>query len=59
MNLYDCPSCGLPATVETRGRIPSTNGPIEHVFVRCAKGEWFCGPAETLRVTYPVVQPQR
>jgi hypothetical protein len=50
MNLYDCPDCGLPATVETRGQLPSTGGPVEHVYVRCAKGDWFLGPADTLRL---------
>ena len=50
MTLYDCPDCGLPATVESRGTLPSTDGPVEHVYVRCAAGDWFLGPAETLRI---------
>ncbi len=54
MTLYDCPDCGLPATVETRGRLTSTDGPVEHVYVRCAQGDWFLGPADTLRLRLPV-----
>jgi len=51
--LYDCPECGLPATVDSRGRLASTAGPVEHVYVRCAAAHWFLGPAETLRVLLP------
>ncbi|MGH3728146.1 MAG: hypothetical protein ACRDTU_05275 [Micromonosporaceae bacterium] len=54
MTLYDCPACGLPATVDSRGHAPSTHGAIEHVQVRCAAGDWFLGPAETLRVRLPM-----
>ncbi|MGH8827727.1 MAG: hypothetical protein ACRDVZ_09080 [Jiangellaceae bacterium] len=48
--LFDCPECGLPATVTSRGQLPSTSGPMEHVDVRCAADHRFVGPADTLRV---------
>lgn len=51
--LYDCPDCGLPATVTSRGRLASTSGPVEHVFVHCVSGHRFLGPADTLRVLLP------
>lgn len=48
MTLYDCPECALPATSVSRGTWESTNGPVEHVFVRCVAGHRFLGPAEML-----------
>lgn len=50
---YDCPECGLPATVTPRGTLPGTSGPVEHVDVHCAAGHRFLGPADTLRVLLP------
>ncbi|WP_123788542.1 hypothetical protein [Phytoactinopolyspora halophila] len=51
--LYDCPECGLPATVTHRARLSSTSGQIEHVDVRCAADHRFLGPADRLRVLLP------
>lgn len=51
--LFDCPECGLPATVTTRDRLPSTSGPVEHVDVHCVADHRFVGPADTLRVLLP------
>ncbi|WP_162606012.1 hypothetical protein [Jiangella aurantiaca] len=51
--LYDCPECGLPATVTPRGTFSSTSGPVEHVAVHCAADHRFLGPADTLRVLVP------
>ncbi|PSL06885.1 hypothetical protein CLV30_102274 [Haloactinopolyspora alba] len=48
--LFDCPECGLPATVTTRGQLRSTSGAVEHVDVHCVADHRFVGPAETLRV---------
>jgi hypothetical protein len=48
--LYDCPECGLPATVTVRARLSSTSGPVEHVDVHCVAKHRFVGPADTLRV---------
>jgi hypothetical protein len=36
-----CPDCGLPAEVEYRTALPSTDGPVEHVKTRCVIGHWF------------------
>lgn len=57
--LFDCPACGLPATVTSRGQLPSTDGPIEHVQVRCADAHLFFGPADRLRVLLPTREPAR
>jgi len=51
--LADCPACGLPCTVEPRGRWAGTDGPVAHVFTRCAAGHWFLGPADRLVVRLP------
>ncbi|WP_426511280.1 hypothetical protein ACPPVO_12040 [Dactylosporangium sp. McL0621] len=47
-NLVDCPECGLPATRREGGRLPSTDGPVEHVHVRCVIGHRFFGPSDIL-----------
>ena len=54
--LADCPAflshdaarCGLPAEVEARYTITSTDGPLESVKIRCPRGHWFNGPIESL-----------
>jgi hypothetical protein len=46
--LADCPECGLPATVTSRGRAAGTAGPVETVLVRCVLAHWFLGAADTL-----------
>ncbi|MCW6006630.1 hypothetical protein K1W54_18885 [Micromonospora sp. CPCC 205371] len=51
--LYDCPECGLPATVTPYGQAAATDGPVEVVRVRCAAAHWFLGPGETLRRLIP------
>jgi hypothetical protein len=48
--LYDCPECGLPATVTHRSKLASTSGPVEHVDVHCVANHRFLGPADRLRV---------
>jgi hypothetical protein len=48
--LHDCPECGLPATVTTKGHAASTAGPVELVSVRCVARHWFLGPADRLRL---------
>lgn len=55
--LYDCPECGLPATVTQYGRAAGTDGPVEVVGVRCAAAHWFLGPGETLRRLLPQPAP--
>ena len=53
----DCPEymdrqgaarCGLPAAVEYRYTIQSTDGPLESVKIRCPRGHFFNGPLESL-----------
>ena len=36
-----CPECGLPAEVLHRSALQSTDGPVEHVKLRCVTGRWF------------------
>jgi len=53
----DCPAyldgrrqarCGLPAEVEDRWTMGSTDGPLPSVKIRCPRGHWFSGPVESL-----------
>ena len=53
----DCPAyldrtgaarCGLPAAVEYRYAMQSTDGPLESVKIRCPRGHCFNGPVESL-----------
>ena len=57
MIFMDCPAymdehgaarCGLPAEVERRYAVQSSDGPMESVKVRCPRGHWFNGPVESL-----------
>jgi hypothetical protein len=40
--------CGLPAEVEARYTVRSTDGPLESARIRCPRGHWFNGPIESL-----------
>jgi hypothetical protein len=44
----DCPECGLPAEVLDRFVLEGTDGPVEHVRIRCAKGTPFLTPTYLL-----------
>jgi hypothetical protein len=53
----DCPAyldrtgaarCGLPAAVEYRYTMRSTDGPLESVKIRCPHGHCFNGPLESM-----------
>ena len=55
----DCPAymdrtgsarCGLPAEVQERYLMRSTDGPLESARIRCPRGHWFNGPVESLAV---------
>jgi hypothetical protein len=57
VTLVDCPAflgrdgdarCGLPAEVEARYAIRSTDGPLEGVRIRCPRGHWFNASVESL-----------
>jgi hypothetical protein len=59
MMFTDCPAymdkagsvrCGLPAEVEGRYLMRSTDGPLESAKIRCPRGHWFNGPIESLTV---------
>ena len=36
-----CPDCGVPAEIQQRTLLPSTDGPVEHAKIRCLAGHWF------------------
>jgi hypothetical protein len=40
--------CGLPAAVEYRYSMRSTDGPLESVKIRCPRGHCFNGPLESM-----------
>jgi hypothetical protein len=40
--------CGLPASVEYRYTVSSTDGPLESAKIRCPRGHCFNGPLESL-----------
>jgi hypothetical protein len=42
--------CGLPAEVEVRYTMDSTEGPLESAKIRCPRGHHFNGPLEFLAV---------
>lgn len=54
----DCPAyanrgearCGLPAAVEDRYTLGSTDGAVTAVRIRCPEGHWFNGPVDALTV---------
>jgi hypothetical protein len=57
MIFMDCPAymdergtvrCGLPAEVEYRYAVRSSDGPLESARIRCPRGHWFNGPVESL-----------
>jgi hypothetical protein len=57
MIFMDCPAymdehgavrCGLPAEVEHRYAVRSSDGPLESAKIRCPLGHWFNGPLESL-----------
>jgi hypothetical protein len=57
VTFLDCPAymdrhgavrCGLPAEVESRYAMRSTDGPLESAKIRCPRGHVFNGPIESL-----------
>jgi hypothetical protein len=40
--------CGLPAAVEYRYTVSSTDGPLESARIRCPRGHCLNGPVESL-----------
>jgi hypothetical protein len=45
-----CPQCGLVAEVVDRDVWPSTDGPVEHLHVRCVDRHRFVLPASSLEL---------
>lgn len=43
-----CPECGVPAEVQWRAVLESTDGPIEHAKIVCAGRHWFLLPVAKL-----------
>ena len=57
VTFLDCPAyldqhgalrCGLPAEVEYRYTVESSDGPMESAKIRCPRGHWFLGPVDAL-----------
>ena len=46
--LLPCPACGLPAEVTDRFALTSTDGPVDHLALRCAARHHFKMPVEML-----------
>lgn len=46
--LICCPECPSPAEVTDRFVLASTDGPIDHLGLRCAAGHLFRMPADSL-----------
>jgi hypothetical protein len=46
--LVACPECYEPAEVVDQFTLSSTDGPLDHVKVRCAQGHWFALPADSV-----------
>ena len=44
LDLVVCPECDAVAEVEWRVVADSTEGPVEHVKIRCRHGHWFLMP---------------
>jgi hypothetical protein len=49
LDVVGCPECEVPAEVVERFVLPSTDGPVEHVTVRCANRHLFTMLTERLR----------
>jgi hypothetical protein len=48
MDTTTCPDCAAPAEVTERFALESTDGPIEHVRLRCVRQHWFLLPTASL-----------
>jgi hypothetical protein len=48
LTLISCPECDVPAEVTDRFALASTDGPVDHVALRCAAGHHFRMPADRL-----------
>jgi len=48
MDQHGAARCGLPAAVEYRYTVSSTDGPLESARIRCPRGHCFNGPLDSL-----------
>ena len=57
VTFLDCPAyldqhgtarCGLPAVIEYRYPIRSSEGMLDGAKIRCPRGHWFLGPVDAL-----------
>jgi hypothetical protein len=48
LELTFCPQCDMPAEIEDRSVLQSTDGPVVMVRIRCLMGHWFNCPEEGL-----------
>ena len=48
MDLTNCPECGNAAEIVWREVFESTDGPVEHVKLRCVALHWFVLPVSHL-----------
>src|SRR5215472_9102616 len=48
LELVSCPECGVPAEISERVRLPSTDGPVDHIAVQCAADHYFRMAADML-----------
>jgi hypothetical protein len=44
-----CPTCHEPAEVLDRFSLGATDGPYQHLKIRCAAGHWYTLPADRVR----------
>ena len=51
--LVACPECGVAAEVTDRFTLTSTDGPVEHMALRCAASHHFRMPVEMLQAQGP------
>jgi hypothetical protein len=48
MELVDCPTCDLPSEVESSSVLDSTDGPVEHLRIRCVLEHRFLLPRDAV-----------
>jgi hypothetical protein len=53
LTVISCPDCGAPAEITEHFCLPSTDGPVAHVGVRCAAGHHFRMAADRLTARPP------
>jgi hypothetical protein len=57
LQLTRCPQCGAVAEISRRIVLPSSDGPIEHLRMRCLDRHWFLLPAAAVAHAAPAPAP--